>query len=315
MSTLSFGPMLPHIKGRLTMPFHKGMALPTGPFPPKALCLGLALSGLAFSLLAVGPVWAEDGALPPPTPLLGEGAPEGNAATAPERTGPAPSARPHGRVYGVAPPSTYPADTWQGRTVALVRVLDRLDSSTHVLQIPVGSDAQFRTLTLHVAACLERPPTLPADNAVRLHLEETALDAATAQKSPPVGGKEASETPARITPPYDGWMFSAEPAVGLYGSPLYAVRLITCQGGAVAPRLAPLAPAEAPRLSAMGRGGYSGGAGGEGGARGAQDDDGATSLLPENTPPDAAATPMAPPVPVSPAITQPDTSAPLSLTP
>ncbi|MCI2007677.1 MAG: DUF2155 domain-containing protein, partial [Acetobacter peroxydans] len=28
----------------------------------------------------------------------------------------------------LAPPAVYPADTWQGRTVAVVRVLDKLDA-------------------------------------------------------------------------------------------------------------------------------------------------------------------------------------------
>lgn len=119
----------------------------------------------------------------------------------------------------VAPPAIYPADTWQGRSVATVRVLDTLDSSVQVLTIPVGQDATFRALTIHVGACRDRPATLTPDAAGWLAVRDTRLDG----------------------PGFNGWMLAGEPFLGVFQDPIYAVRLVGCAGDMVAPVPPPLA--------------------------------------------------------------------------
>ncbi|MFW7269719.1 DUF2155 domain-containing protein [Gluconacetobacter sp. Hr-1-5] len=119
----------------------------------------------------------------------------------------------------VAPPAIYPADTWQGRSVATVRVLDTLDSSVQVLTIPVGQDATFRALTIHVGACRDRPATLTPDAAGWLAVRDTRQDG----------------------PGFNGWMLAGEPFLGVFQDPIYAVRLIGCAGDPVAPIPPPLA--------------------------------------------------------------------------
>ncbi|WP_310888965.1 DUF2155 domain-containing protein [Gluconacetobacter dulcium] len=119
----------------------------------------------------------------------------------------------------VAPPAIYPADTWQGRTVATVRVLDTLDSSVQVLTIPVGQDATFRALTIHVGACRDRPATLTPDAAGWLAVRDTRQDG----------------------PGFNGWMLAGEPFLGVFQDPIYAVRLVGCAGDMVAPVPPPLA--------------------------------------------------------------------------
>ncbi|WP_343065452.1 DUF2155 domain-containing protein [Gluconacetobacter sacchari] len=119
----------------------------------------------------------------------------------------------------VVPPPIYPADTWQGRSIATVRVLDTLDSSVQVLTIPVGQDAAFRALTIHVGACRDRPPTLAPDAAGWLTVRDTRQDG----------------------PGFDGWMLAGEPFLGVFQDPVYAVRLIGCAGDPVAPVPPPLA--------------------------------------------------------------------------
>lgn len=119
----------------------------------------------------------------------------------------------------VAPPAIYPADTWQGRSVATVRVLDTLDSSVQVLTIPVGQDATFRALTIHVGACRDRPATLTPDAAGWLAVRDTRQDG----------------------PGFNGWMLAGEPFLGVFQDPIYAVRLVGCAGDIVAPVPPPLA--------------------------------------------------------------------------
>lgn len=126
---------------------------------------------------------------------------------------------PAGAQEIVAPPAIYPADTWQGRTVATVRVLDTLDSSVQVLTIPVGQDATFRALTIHVGACRDRPATLTPDAAGWLAVRDTRQDG----------------------PGFSGWMLAGEPFLGVFQDPVYAVRLIGCAGDPVAPVPPPLA--------------------------------------------------------------------------
>lgn len=130
----------------------------------------------------------------------------------------------------LAPPAMYPPDTWQGRSIATVRVLDKLDAHIQMLDIPTGQDVTYKSLTLHATSCLQRPPTLPADSAAWLEVHD------------------AHEGMA----PFQGWMAIAEPATGVFQNPLYDVQLAGCGGDAVAPVPPPLAVAAVPQPGADG---------------------------------------------------------------
>ncbi|RBM08008.1 DUF2155 domain-containing protein [Novacetimonas cocois] len=119
----------------------------------------------------------------------------------------------------LAPPPMYPPDTWKGRSVAVVRILDKLDAHVQVINIPAGQDATYKSLTLHARACLERPPTLAADTAASL----TVHDAHEGMVA------------------FDGWMLTQEPAIGVFQNPLYDVQVVGCGGDDVAPVPPPLA--------------------------------------------------------------------------
>ena len=120
-------------------------------------------------------------------------------------------------VEPVAPPAMYPPDTWKGRSAAIVRVLDRLDSNVEMLTVPAGRDATFKSLRITVRSCLQHPPGLPPDAAASLSITDTH-DAASA---------------------FTGWMFAAEPFVAVFQSPVYGVQLVSCAGDDVAPAAPP----------------------------------------------------------------------------
>lgn len=138
----------------------------------------------------------------------------------------------------LAPPAMYPPDTWQGRTVAVVRVLDKLDAHVQQVEIPVGQDVPYKSLTLHATSCLQRPATLAADSAAWLEVHDAHEGMAA----------------------FQGWMAIAEPSTGVFQNPLYDVQLASCGGDAVAPVPPPLsvaaaqAPAPAPAASPDGTG-------------------------------------------------------------
>jgi hypothetical protein len=118
----------------------------------------------------------------------------------------------------VAPPLIYPADTWQGRSIATVRVLDGLDSHVQSLTIPVGQDVTYKALTIHVGACRDRPATLVPDAAGWLAVRDTRQDG----------------------PGFSGWMLAGEPFLGVFQDPVYTVQLVGCSGDMTAPIPAPL---------------------------------------------------------------------------
>ena len=129
-------------------------------------------------------------------------------------------ARAAGAVEPVAPPVMYPPDTWQGRAGAVVRAQDRLDAQIETLTIPAGQSARFKSLTIAVQGCLQHPPSLPPDNAARLSITDRHAAASD----------------------FSGWMFTAEPFVGVFQSPVYGVHLVSCAGAEVAPAAPPLPP-------------------------------------------------------------------------
>ncbi|AQU87989.1 hypothetical protein B0W47_11480 [Komagataeibacter nataicola] len=124
----------------------------------------------------------------------------------------------------LASPAMYPPDTWQGRTVAVVRVLDKLDAHVALLNVPVGQDMPYKSLTLHATSCLQRPATLPADSAAWLDVHDAHEGMAA----------------------FQGWMAVAEPATGVFQNPLYDVQLVGCAGDSVAPTPPPLAAVAVP---------------------------------------------------------------------
>lgn len=127
----------------------------------------------------------------------------------------------------IAPPVMYPATLWQGRGEAIIRVLNRTDSHIETLTIPVGEQAQYRSLHLQVTRCVERPETLPRDAA--------AL----------VTTSDETDPDARFT----GWILAEEPSLNAYKSALYGLAVVACSGPKADPAVAPLPQPVVPVLS------------------------------------------------------------------
>lgn len=135
----------------------------------------------------------------------------------------------------IAQPSFSLAETWQGRSQAIVRVLDRRESTTEIFTIPVGGEgAHYKSLSIKATACVQRPDGVAGDSAVQLELEDQIMR--TGSSSQPI---------------YDGWFFLKEPALNSYVSPLYAVSVVGCAGENVAPYPPPSLKKPAPKLTIM----------------------------------------------------------------
>jgi hypothetical protein len=99
-----------------------------------------------------------------------------------------------------------PPPSWQPGHTATLQVLDKLDTQSATLTIPVGGTQSFRTLSITVRACYTRPPDQPQDATALLVIADPA-------------------TPA---PLFTGWMLAAEPADSMLQHPVYDVRVLTC---------------------------------------------------------------------------------------
>jgi hypothetical protein len=120
----------------------------------------------------------------------------------------------------VTPPSVYPPDTWEGRSTAVVRVLDKLDAHVETLSIPAGQSGSYKSLGIVVRSCLQHPAGLSPDAAAFLTV------------------RDGDGTGA----PFAAWMFAAEPFIAVFESPVYGVQLVSCSGAGVAPAAPPLLP-------------------------------------------------------------------------
>jgi hypothetical protein len=129
-------------------------------------------------------------------------------------------------VEALAPPAMYPADTWEGRNKAEIRILDRLNAHTELLTVPVGGTVTYKSVSISVKRCLSRPETLSPDTAAWVELQDNHP-----------GSK-----------PFSNWMLSSEPSIGIWENPLYDVKVIRCSGEAVDPALPPLPTPEKPKL-------------------------------------------------------------------
>lgn len=118
-----------------------------------------------------------------------------------------------------AAPSDQPADQpppdpapswpngWLPRGTADIAALDKLSAQPTTLAIKAGSSAPFQTLTITVRSCLVRPPDQPADAAAYLDVTDSRPN----------------------SPEFHGWMLAGEPALSVFQSPLYDLRLLRCR--------------------------------------------------------------------------------------
>lgn len=118
----------------------------------------------------------------------------------------------------IPPPIMPIPDAWQGRSQAVIRVLDKLDAHVETLTLKAGDTGTYKSLSVTVRSCMDRPDGLPADSGAFVEIQDRHGD----------------------VQPFSGWTFSGEPAIGVFESPVYGVQLVTCQGDLVAPAAPPL---------------------------------------------------------------------------
>ncbi len=106
----------------------------------------------------------------------------------------------------VAPPTMSPPDTWVAKGGAVLRVLNKIDSTVQELTLKAGETQQVQSLSLSVEGCFVRPDDLPQDATAHLKIADTRPG----------------------TPAFDGWILKNEPSLNMLEHPVYDVQLVGC---------------------------------------------------------------------------------------
>lgn len=137
--------------------------------------------------------------------------------TGPNMAGQAPPQAARSLPQAATPPqastSTEPSDTapqwpnqWVPGGAARLQVLDKIDSTSKDLTVPVGQSATYGALTIGVQSCVVRPPDQPPDAAAYLVITDSHKD----------------------EPGFTGWSLANEPWVSMLQNPIYDVTLMGC---------------------------------------------------------------------------------------
>ena len=106
----------------------------------------------------------------------------------------------------VTPPAVSPPDTWVAKTSAVIRVLNKIDSTVQELTLKQGETQQVQSLSLSMEGCFIRPDDLPQDSTAHLKIADTRPG----------------------TPAFDGWILKNEPSLNMLEHPVYDVQLVGC---------------------------------------------------------------------------------------
>jgi hypothetical protein len=120
-------------------------------------------------------------------------------------------------------PSALPAGTMMDEPVAVLQALDKVTARVKRLQVKVGQDATFGTLSVKVDTCRKAPPEDPPESAAFLEITD-----------------KKSSGPAQKV--FSGWMFASSPALSAMDHPVYDIWVVDCASEATAAATAPASP-------------------------------------------------------------------------
>ena len=177
----------------------------------------------------------------------------------------------------IAPLTAQPPVQMDNYAAVQLRALDKITARTTTLEVPVGSEVAFGTLSIRPQACRKTPPVEQPESAAFLQIWEgdgipaplrsDVLDAPFQAIDPEQGLSDddiavlspeaanahahAQQTPLPAGSVFSGWMFASSPALSFMDHPIYDVWVLDCLGDVVeieAPAALEVSPAEEPVL-------------------------------------------------------------------
>jgi hypothetical protein len=106
----------------------------------------------------------------------------------------------------VPPPTISAPDSWVPKSDAVVRVLNKIDSTVQEITLKPGEVVQVQSLSLALKGCFVRPDDLPQDATAHLQIDDNRAGTAG----------------------FDGWILKNEPSLNMLEHPVYDVQLVGC---------------------------------------------------------------------------------------
>lgn len=91
----------------------------------------------------------------------------------------------------------------------ILQGLDKVTARVQEIELPVGEEIRFGSLSVAARACLETPPTEPPESAAFLEVKD-------------------SESGEGLI--FSGWMFASSPGLSALEHPVYDVWVLDCEG-------------------------------------------------------------------------------------
>lgn len=113
------------------------------------------------------------------------------------------------------------------KPAAVLQGLDKVTARVSKLTIPVGEAANFGSLTIHVDACIKRPPEEPPENSAFLRIIDHPPQPAAQGKAMPLPTDPSARLPERLI--FSGWMFASSPALHPLEHPVFDVIVLDCR--------------------------------------------------------------------------------------
>ena len=121
-----------------------------------------------------------------------------------------------------------------------LRALDKITARYTDLEVPIGEEASFGSLTLLPRTCNKRPPEEFPETTVFLQVFPTQRDVQGRRIRAQLGTGDGAERDGAIvlpgerrstngTPLFSGWMFASSPALNALEHPVYDVWVIDCK--------------------------------------------------------------------------------------
>jgi hypothetical protein len=108
-----------------------------------------------------------------------------------------------GHAYAVVPTQEQP--------IAVVRALDKMTARVEEVEIPVGKNTQFGTLSIVARTCrITLPEETPPESAAYIEINEV-------------------KPGLPDVPVFNGWMFASSPALSAMEHPIYDIWLTGCK--------------------------------------------------------------------------------------
>ncbi len=125
-------------------------------------------------------------------------------------------------------PQTLPQPTPPpAKPVAVLQGLDKVTARVSKLTVPVGEAATFGSLTIHIEACIKRPPEEPPENAAFLRIIDRPVQSTAPQKATAVPSDPFVAGGDRVI--FSGWMFASSPALHPLEHPVFDIILLDCR--------------------------------------------------------------------------------------